>query len=185
MGLIFTYRGPQKFQGIGNGKKNSLENIVGGDPNMQQLSKSDRDIHQTGTPVLDQDIAARLEFLQLNDEGRAAIRSLKAIVDRELPNGLDRFYDQLRKTPRVKRFFSSEEHIGRAKSGQESHWKNIANGDFSEEFVRKVRIIGKVHAEIGLEPRWYMGGYAVVLDHLINSIILKQRPSVACCRTRA
>jgi len=141
---------------------------------MQQLSPSDGETHQPSAP--DQDIAARLEFLQLDDDGRAAIRSLKAIVDRELPNGLDRFYDQLRQTPRVKRFFSSEEHIGRAKSGQEGHWKNIANGDFSEEFVQKVRIIGHVHAKIGLAPRWYMGGYAIVLDHLINCIIMETAP---------
>ncbi|WP_322990762.1 protoglobin domain-containing protein, partial [Hoeflea sp.] len=73
---------------------------------MQQLSRPDGETHQPSTP--DQDIAARLEFLQLDDDGCAAIRSLKAIVDRELPNGLDRFYDQLRQTPRVKRFFSSE-----------------------------------------------------------------------------
>lgn len=57
----------------------------------------------------------RLAFMQLSESGRSEIRSLKSVVERELPHGLDLFYDQLRKTPEVKRFFSSEDHVTRAK----------------------------------------------------------------------
>ena len=39
----------------------------------------------------------------------------------------------------------------------------IAEGQFSDDYVRAVRTIGQTHARIGLEPRWYIGGYAVVM----------------------
>ncbi|CDM62284.1 methyl-accepting chemotaxis sensory transducer (plasmid) [Rhizobium favelukesii] len=118
-----------------------------------------------------QNVARRLEFMQLDTAGRASIRLLKAVVERELPNGLDKFYAQLRQSPEVKRFFSTEEHIARAKGAQQGHWISISNGNFDEDYVNKVRTIGSVHARIGLEPQWYIGGYAIILDHLIGSAV--------------
>ncbi|MCZ7501682.1 globin-coupled sensor protein [Agrobacterium rhizogenes] len=118
-----------------------------------------------------QSVERRLDFMQLDQEGRAGIRSLKALVERELPHGLDKFYTQLRITPEASRFFSSDDHISRAKGAQMGHWVNIADGNFNEDYVAKVRTIGTVHARIGLEPQWYIGGYAIILDHLINSAV--------------
>ncbi|WP_028749439.1 globin-coupled sensor protein [Rhizobium mesoamericanum] len=118
-----------------------------------------------------QNVARRLEFMQLDSHGRASIRMLKALVERELPNGLDKFYAQLRQSPEVKRFFSTEENIARAKGAQQGHWVSISDGNFNEDYVNKVRAIGSVHARIGLEPQWYIGGYAIILDHLINSAV--------------
>jgi methyl-accepting chemotaxis protein len=118
-----------------------------------------------------QDVARRLEFMQMDGPSREAIRSLRSIVERELPNGLDKFYAQLRQSPEVKRFFSSEAHIERAKGAQQGHWVNISDGNFNEDYVSKVRTIGSIHARIGLEPQWYIGGYAIVLDHLVKSAV--------------
>lgn len=123
-----------------------------------------------------QNIGRRLEFMQLDKASLSGIRALKGIVDRELPIGLDKFYDQLRKTPEVKRFFSSDDHISRAKGRQEGHWGNISNANFNEEYVAKVQTIGSIHAKIGLEPQWYIGGYAIILDHLINQAVQQVFP---------
>lgn len=124
------------------------------------------------TPSDDALIARRLEFMQLDAQGRAAIRSLKSVVDRELPNGLDRFYAQLRTTPEVSRFFSSDEDMGRAKGGQVSHWTNIASASFNPDDAAEVRILGATHACIGLTPQRHLGGYAIVLEHLIVGLVV-------------
>lgn len=118
----------------------------------------------------------RLEFMQLDEGSLERIRSLKSLVERELPKGLDKFYEQLRKSPEVKRFFSSEEHISRAKGAQAGHWENIANGNFNADYIEKVRKIGSVHARIGLEPQWYIGGYAIILDHIIGEAVKQYFP---------
>lgn len=123
-----------------------------------------------------QNVGRRLEFMQLDEASLSQIRSLKNIVDHELPIGLDKFYEQLRKTPEVKRFFASDEHIARAQGAQEGHWGNISAANFNEEYVAKVQTIGSIHARIGLEPRWYIGGYAIILDHLINQAVQQTFP---------
>jgi methyl-accepting chemotaxis protein len=33
-------------------------------------------------------------------------------------------------------------------------------GDFDDAFMKGVMAVGHAHARIGLEPRWYIGGYA-------------------------
>jgi len=38
-----------------------------------------------------------------------------------------------------------------------------------------VKTIGLIHNKIGLEPRWYIGGYNFVLSHLTD---LRQKPTV-------
>ena len=119
----------------------------------------------------------RLEFMELDEEGRERIRQLKSIIDRELPAGLDKFYTRLRATPEVQRFFEGETQIERAKGAQIEHWSGISSGTFDDRYVSKVRTIGLTHARIGLEPRWYIGGYAIILDHLISAIVAETWPS--------
>ena len=61
--------------------------------------------------------------------------------------------------------------IVRAKSSQLDHWANISAATFDELYVNKVTTIGSTHARIGLEPRWYIAGYALILEGLIRAIV--------------
>ena len=117
------------------------------------------------------DVNKRLSFMELNKAERTQVAALGELLARELPKALDKFYTKVKATPETKRFFRSDEHIAGAKSAQVSHWSNIARGDFNEEYATKVRTIGMVHAKIGLEPQWYIGGYAMLLDHLIKAAL--------------
>jgi methyl-accepting chemotaxis protein len=121
-------------------------------------------------------LANRMEFMQLDAKSCERIRQLKSIIDRELPAGLDKFYERLRGTPEVKRFFQNDAHMTRAKGAQVDHWSSISSGSFDDRYVSKVRTIGLTHARIGLEPRWYIGGYAIILDHLIKAAVSEAWP---------
>jgi hypothetical protein len=65
-----------------------------------------------------------------------------------------------------------------AKTRQEAHWANLAGGNFDEAYVKGVTAVGKTHARIGLEPRWYIGGYALLMSDLIKGLMDKQWPSM-------
>ncbi len=126
---------------------------------------------------------SRLEFMELDSRRCEAIRRIKPIVERELPNGLEKFYARLRATPEVSRFFDNASHIARAKSAQEGHWSAISSAKFDTQYAEKVDVIGSTHARIGLEPRWYIGGYAIILEHLIKSIVAEVWPKGMIVRT--
>ncbi len=133
------------------------------------LSQPPADAAQNETKML-------LDFFQLDETQCRAIRSMRDVIDQALPGALDKFYDKVKRTSQAHAFFSSNEQMQHARSAQIAHWKNISNADFGEDYNRKVRAIGTVHARIGLEPRWYLGGYAIVLDSLIRAALEKASP---------
>lgn len=125
----------------------------------------------------DQDIPGRLAFIGLDEKSCADLRQLKPIIENELPKGMDRFYGVVKKTPEAKKYFSSENQMDGAKKAQLSHWDSIASGRFDEEYVNRVRTIGAVHARIGLEPRWYIGGYGLLVEQLVHGVMKEYWPA--------
>ena len=57
-----------------------------------------------------------------------------------------------------------------AKKMQLQHWAIIMEGRFDETYEASVTKIGEVHNKLGLEPRWYIGGYNALVSGLVNAI---------------
>lgn len=118
----------------------------------------------------DGDITARLDFIGLDNKGRDALRSVEPLIAKHLPEALARFYKKLATVPAVSRFFSGSDQMNRAQSSQLGHWLAIATGRFDAKYVESSRRIGLRHAQIGLEPRWYIGGYGVIVETLVTEL---------------
>ena len=121
-------------------------------------------------------IGERLSFMQLDSEARRNILAIKPIIMRELPGAMERFYVQVQAFPQTQRFFASQDRIDSAKSRQLAHWETISDGRFDQTYVDAVTRVGEVHARIGLEPRWYIGGYAILLEALIGKVLEARWP---------
>lgn len=116
-------------------------------------------------------LTERLDFLGLDAEQRQDLAALKTTITGTLSSSLDAFYKKARAVPDTAKFFSSEAHIQHAKSMQVSHWTRISSGVFDADYTKAVSAIGRTHARLGLEPRWYIGGYALVLEGIIKAIV--------------
>lgn len=123
------------------------------------------------------ELQERLDFIQINPELRRALANARAQIQQALPRVLDELYDDIRATPAAARMFQSDQHMAKAKLAQIKHWEKISSGEFDETYVQQVRRIGQAHARIGLDPRWYIGGYAVVAEGLINNLVGHLWPS--------
>ncbi|MEN5082159.1 methyl-accepting chemotaxis protein [Bosea sp. TWI1241] len=121
-------------------------------------------------------LGRRLAFMKLGDRERALIAGLETTIVDALPGALDTFYTQIMSFPETKGFFSTAGRMESAKGRQISHWHRIARGQFDEDYVAAVTAVGEVHARIGLEPRWYIGGYAMLLGSLLGSILEARWP---------
>lgn len=119
---------------------------------------------------------SRLSFMQLDARALERINGIHDDVVAALPGALEAFYTQLRNCPETRRFFSSEQHIDSAKRRQSSHWDRIARGQFDQDYVAAVTTVGEIHARIGLEPRWYIGGYALILEKIITDVLAARWP---------
>ncbi len=116
-------------------------------------------------------IEERLRFMTLQ-KGRCdvALRELRPYLKEWLPPILKDFYEHISQWPQTNRFFGSEAAKQHAAQKQLDHWLHIASGEFDHAYVDSVRRIGKVHAELGLEPRWYIAGYAQIVTAVAAKI---------------
>jgi len=117
------------------------------------------------------------QFMSLDPAACAGILSLKPVVEREMPAALDAFYDKVRATPKLNAFFRDDAHMAAAKSAQLKHWDAIGSARFDDRYAAGVRAIGLAHARVGLEPAWYIAGYAVVVDRLVKAAVGELWPS--------
>jgi methyl-accepting chemotaxis protein len=100
---------------------------------------------------------------------RQALREAGPFIEDNLPKSLDAFYEVVRVWPETRRFFRDETHLKGAYDAQVRHWRQLARAEFDTGYVEAVRRVGLTHARIGLEPRWYIGGYSLVLGHLVEA----------------
>jgi len=115
-------------------------------------------------------LSARLAFIGLDSSSRALLREIRPIAMKALPGVLDGFYGTLEGFPEVQRMFPKPEIIAHAKAAQLAHWDIILSANFDETYVRSVTRIGETHHRLGLEPRWYIGGYKRIISGMISHI---------------
>jgi len=120
-------------------------------------------------------LAERLQFIDLEEGERAYLQSLKPLIDAALPAILDDFYQKIGSVPDVAQFFP-DGSVDRARSGQLRHWARISTAEFNDDYLRSARTVGETHARIGLEPRWYIGGYALISAQLVKAVLAAKWP---------
>ncbi len=116
-------------------------------------------------------IEDRLGFMDLQRERCGdALRELKPHIKEWLPDILEQFYVHIGQWPQVDKFFGSATQKKHAGQKQFEHWMLITDGKFDDNYIEAVRRIGKVHAKLGLEPRWYIAGYSFIVSALAQKI---------------
>ena len=121
----------------------------------------------------DSDLGVRRRFLGLDAEACQLLAAFWPTIEPRLPEIIEGFYRHLVTIPRLKQMVG--EQIPRLKQAQASHWRRLFSGRFDAEYFNGVQTIGNVHHKIGLEPRWYIGGYAYVLNRLVALAIRAHR----------
>ncbi|MDR3510110.1 MAG: methyl-accepting chemotaxis protein [Caulobacteraceae bacterium] len=124
----------------------------------------------------DEVLDERLNFIRLDAEAQARIRAVKPMIMRELPAVLDAFYDQVRAFPQTRAFFPDPARMAAAKDRQLAHWERVSSGQFDQAYLSAVTKVGQTHARVGLEPRWYIGGYALMLEALVGAVLEARWP---------
>ena len=112
----------------------------------------------------------RTAFNRIDTETIEVLRAGKSFVLSVMPGILDSFYGHVGRFPETARFFRNHDHMMHAKEMQLKHWGIILDGRFDDSYEASVTKIGEVHNVLGLEPRWYIGGYNALVTDLIEAI---------------
>ncbi len=129
----------------------------------------------SGAVVVDstQDRETRMRFMRIDARTGELLREFWKVVEPALPEVIEGFYRHITSEPQLARMIGND--IPRLKAAQGSHWARLFNGRFDHEYMQGVRTIGLIHNRIGLEPRWYIGGYNFVLSQLATLAVRRYR----------
>lgn len=115
----------------------------------------------------------RLAYLGIKDSDlRLAAAHSKDLMEALAPI-LETAYEKILATPHTARFFRDSAHAERAKQLQMKHWTYLTSGKIDGEYESLVTRVGRIHAKIGLEPRWYMDSYALIFTGIIERYLPK------------
>jgi len=118
-----------------------------------------------------ENLQSRLDFLGFDEAGRKRLASIRTHIDKHLPLALEAFYTKLARVPAVSKFFDGKPHMDKAKGKQIGHWGAIATGQFDDAYMEASSRVGLRHAKIGLEPRWHIGGYGLIVETLVRGVV--------------
>ena len=113
----------------------------------------------------------RLDYYGLTAIPDATLNGVARALDRQLAGALDAFYAVISQRTELSGHFENPQQMARAKAMQAEHWQSVFRDGVDERFHQRALRIGNVHARIGLEPKWYVGAYGLVLDELVTAII--------------
>ena len=109
----------------------------------------------------------RINFLNIDAQTSVVLAEFKPQIAGALDGVLTKFYNHILNLPHLAKLFTTDAIKTHARKAQESHWLSLFEGKFDDAYVERVQRIGKTHERIGLEPRWYIGGYAMALGELL------------------
>ena len=115
-------------------------------------------------------LAERTNFFGISDADYRVFPKIGKTLRKFAPRALENFYSRIKATPQTAKFFPNQQTIDHAKSKQLEHWNALFARRLDQHYHAKAEQIGTVHARIGLEPTWYIGGYATVLEEIIKAI---------------
>ncbi|MFM6932313.1 MAG: methyl-accepting chemotaxis protein [Novosphingobium sp.] len=117
------------------------------------------------------EIAQRLGYYGLQSESEN-LRSVGRKIDPTLDRALGLFYQKIQSVPELAAMFTGGgDQMTRAKSLQKLHWQKLFEDGLNDTYYERALRIGNTHARIGLKPKWYIGGYATVLEQTITAIV--------------
>ena len=117
------------------------------------------------------EISERIRFYEIGNISAKTFKGVRRTLVRNLDSALNRFYSHIGSVAELQHFFSGAAHVDRAKGAQRDHWLGVFTSGVDEAYHRRAANIGKVHARIGLEPKWYIGAYSLVIEELTWAII--------------
>jgi methyl-accepting chemotaxis protein len=116
------------------------------------------------------ELTERLEYYGLKAHD-PDYQGVSRLIGRAMEGTLEGFYREVNSRDELARKFTDGASMERARRAQAKHWQSAFTDGLDETFLKRSNHIGSVHAKIGLEPKWYVGSYARILDDLITQLV--------------
>jgi signal transduction histidine kinase len=105
------------------------------------------------------ELGRRRAYLEIDEADVERARALTGVFLAFLDDFVDHFYAHLFAFPETAAFLTDHDLVARLKQTQRRYFESLFQAQLDPAYVEERRRIGRAHAEVGLEPQWYLGAY--------------------------
>ena len=121
---------------------------------------------------------SRLDFFGLDLSSKPDLEKFGSTLQQHLPEILDGFYQHVSTQPALAGKVRDHGPAERLKAAQTEHWMALMSGVFDRTYYERAKRVGQAHQRVGLQPTWYIGGYAFVIERMLK-LALAHDPETA------
>jgi rsbT co-antagonist protein RsbR len=113
----------------------------------------------------------RKAFVGFTDDDVQLLRDLRPICEPYADTVVEELYRQFFRFEETRAFLPDEATLNHVKALQKQYFLGLMHGDYGEAYLANRLHIGRVHQQIGLSPRWYMGAYSIYTQRMFPQIM--------------
>ena len=117
------------------------------------------------------DRAIRLAFFELGDEDRENLARLRPLLEKHADALVAAFYRHLLSFEPARALLADSEVKNRLLVKQRDYLLSLASPTLDADYFGQRLEIGRTHLRVGLEPRFYLGAYALYMRLLVPAIL--------------
>lgn len=116
----------------------------------------------------------RLQYVNFTDEDAQLLKKVKPLMEKKADFIVEQFYNNIQNYPELMNLIDKAgSNIELLKQSQKRYLLELFDGCYDEAYFNRRLHIGVVHKQIGLTPRWYLGGYSQYIN-IISPLILRK-----------
>ena len=104
-------------------------------------------------------LARRRAFLEISDADVERVRGLAGLFDSFLDGYVEQFFAHLVAHPVTASFLTDGARVACLEQAQKRYFESLLQAQLDADYVVDRQRIGQVHADVGLEPPWFLGAY--------------------------
>lgn len=137
---------------------------------MTFIDPSDSDLPEPISGSTENDLARRLAFLELGEADAERLRALAPVLGRSADDFVTAFYRHLFLFSETARFLQDPARVEKLKLTQREHLESMLEARWDEDYVRRRHKVGHVHAEVGIEPQYFLGAYNQYVQQCLRQL---------------
>ena len=110
-------------------------------------------------------LAQRRAFLEISDADVERVRGLAGLFDSFLDGYVEQLFAHLAAHPVTASFLTDATLVPCLKEAQKRYFESLLGARLDADYVVYRQRIGQVHADVGLEPPWFLGAYNQYLQY--------------------
>jgi len=111
-------------------------------------------------------LGTEVAYFEYGEEDRAALAGIAPVLEKNAERLVSAFYRHLLSFPETQHLLRDPEVTRRLLAEQRRYLLSLAGPVIDADYMKDRRRIGQMHERIALEPRWYVGAYALYLSLL-------------------